>query len=285
MEYETLRLRLHISKKIKNLYAGSFQSKSNSTRGFDLQEKRNFRIGDDPRAINKVSTIREGRFKISVKKAEKSANIYMLIDRSGSLNFGSEEKTKNDYALGLVAKISGACLGDGNRIRFFAFTNKMEYEGPFVSTQQSMEDEVSSISKLKTSGHQSDLRLPMAEMGKTLEEGGLNKPNLLFIFSDFLLAPNFDKEIRNLSESTDILVFCLRDKTEIKLPCLKGGLTKLVDGETGRVILAKKIKNPLDNVAPILKRYEVDYIEVDASEEEGKNLKKLVDLFEDRRGN
>ena len=89
MEYETLRLRLHISKKIKNLYAGSFQSKSNSTRGFDLQEKRNFRIGDDPRAINKVSTIREGRFKISVKKAEKSANIYMLIDRSGSLNFGS----------------------------------------------------------------------------------------------------------------------------------------------------------------------------------------------------
>ncbi|MDP3995655.1 MAG: DUF58 domain-containing protein, partial [bacterium] len=276
-ESDIKRLRLAISKRIKNLYSGRFLSKSTSLRGSDFQEKRNFNMGDDPRAVNITSSIKEGRLKVTVKKAEKAANIFMVMDSSPSLLFGTTE-SKLSYTLNLASAVAIACLGDGNKIKFFTFTDKIEYAGNFVLTKQAVEDEISSILKLKPSGSNSNLNIPLKKIHGFLEEKAFGKPNMVFLFSDFLFDINFERALGGLAQMTDIVAFCVRDEIETKLPCLRLGLVKLTDMETGETVLARESHDFLDRINKVMKRFGIDIIEPNTYDETGKNLKKLAEL-------
>lgn len=144
-------LRLFIAKKIHGLLTGGHTSHQFSSRGYDLEEKRVFKLGDDFRSIDPIATFKRGEDsepRISVRKIEKGANIYLLIDCSPSMRFGTFSE-KYTYSIDLASNISMASLGNGNRFRFIAFNQKIEYDSGFLTSGQGIEQSINELKKNK----------------------------------------------------------------------------------------------------------------------------------------
>lgn len=111
----------------------------------------------------------------------------------------------------------------------------------------------------------------------------LSRPGLIFIISDlFIEIRDHIRKLAEISEQSDILVMIMRDPTEAVLPTPGLGFVCLSDPETGKTFLARNSGSTLDIIAPILEKYEIDYLVSHTGDQEA-NLKKLIDLFEDKR--
>lgn len=278
------RLRLSISKRIRGLLSGEYASYQLSTRGHDLEEKRRFRLGDDPRAIDFLAMAKRGSEepRVVINRIEKGANLIFLIDCSASTRFGTViEKYK--YALDFVRQMTAACMGGGNRLRFIAFDERIRYASNFTMSVASADEALSDLSKLPVGRGITDLKKALTVLSAMVGRFSLNMPGLIFIISDFLIERDFRQQIARVGEQSDLVAVILRDPTELSLPRPRFGLIRLVDPETGQRFLARESANPLDKVAPILKRCGVDCLELNTGVEVGMSLKNLIKLFERKK--
>lgn len=278
------RLRLFIAKRIRGLLAGEHPSYHLSTRGHDLEEKRKFHLGDDPRGINLIATAKRGgeNPRVTINRIEKGANLIFLVDCSASTRFGSIIG-KYHYAIELIRIISMACSGGGNRLRFIAFDEKIRCESRFSMSKNIVDEFIEEMSKLPPRKVTTDLRSILAALCGNINRFSLDSPSLIFIISDFIFEVEFKQELEQISQLSDVVPIIIRDPVELLLPKPRFGLVRLVDPETGQKILARQSVNPLDKLAPILKRCNIDWVEMNTGIDIGMCLENLIKLFEQKR--
>src|SRR5512146_1755162 len=107
------------------IFSGQYHSVFKG-RGMEFSEVREYQFGDDIRNIDWNVTARFGHPFIKIFEEERELTVMLLVDLSGSLIFGTVEKTKQRVAAELSAILAFSALKNNDKVGLILFTDKIE---------------------------------------------------------------------------------------------------------------------------------------------------------------
>ena len=110
---------------VNQVFSGEYHSVFKG-RGMEFSEVREYQFGDDIRNIDWNVTARLGHPFIKIFEEERELTVMLLIDLSGSLIFGTVEKTKQQVAAELSAILAFSALKNNDKVGLILFTDKIE---------------------------------------------------------------------------------------------------------------------------------------------------------------
>ena len=109
----------------QNIFAGEYHSAFKG-RGMTFSEVREYQYGDDIRDIDWNVTARHNKPYIKVYEEERELTVMLLIDVSGSRNFGAIGIEKREMIAEIAATIAFSAIQNNDKIGVIFFTNKIE---------------------------------------------------------------------------------------------------------------------------------------------------------------
>lgn len=249
-------------------------------RGMEFSEVREYQFGDDIRNIDWNVTARFGHPFIKIFEEERELTVMLLVDLSGSLIFGTVEKTKQQVAAELSAILAFSALKNNDKVGLILFTDKIEKFVPPRKGRSHVLRIIREVLSFEPEGKSTNLRTALEYLNSTIK-----KRSIVFLLSDFMDS-GYEKILRIIGKKHDLIGIVLNDKREVEIP--KMGLVKLSDAETGEErwvdTSSTKVQNRLKEVRRnmIEKRKSLfissrlDSIEVQTGEE---YVKPLVQFF------
>jgi uncharacterized protein (DUF58 family) len=209
-----------------NIFAGQYHSAFKG-RGMAFSEVREYQYGDDIRNIDWNVTARFNHPFIKVFEEERELTVMLVIDVSGSRNFGTQMRTKRDLITEIAAVLSFSAIQNNDKIGVILFSNKIE---KFIPPKKGRTHILRIIREL--------LEFEPQEQTTNISEAlryltnVIKKKSIAFLISDFM-APNFEDAIKIANRKHDLIALQVFDPRETSLPPV--GLLKLQDAETGKV--------------------------------------------------
>jgi uncharacterized protein (DUF58 family) len=266
----------------KHIFAGEYHSAFKG-RGIAFSEVREYQYGDDIRNIDWNVTARFNHPFIKVFEEERELTVMLLVDVSGSGNFGTAGGLKKDIMTEVAAVLSFSAIFNNDKIGVIFFSDKVE---KFIPPQKGRTHILRIIRELLDFSPQSK-RTNLDEPLRFLTNA-IKKRSTSFIISDFIV-PDFEQAMRIASNKHDIVALKVFDPVEKSLPDI--GLVKISDSETGdekwidtssfatRNAYEKWWSDHHSNVRNIFKRCGVDSAELRTDLD---YVKPLIKLFENR---
>ena len=109
----------------QNIFAGEYHSAFKG-RGMTFSEVREYQYGDDVRSIDWNVTARFGHPYIKVFEEERELTVMLMIDVSGSRDFGTVDKTKKDIITELAATLAFSTIQNNDKVGVIFFSDKIE---------------------------------------------------------------------------------------------------------------------------------------------------------------
>ncbi len=211
----------------KNIFAGEYHSAFKG-RGMTFSEVREYQYGDDIRSIDWNVTARFGHPYIKVFEEERELTVVLLIDVSGSRDFGTVSKFKKDIFTEIAATLAFSTIQNNDKIGVIFFSDKIE---KFIPPAKGKKHVLFIIRELINFTPQSN----KTDIGNALRyfTNAIKKSSTAFVISDFMDS-NFDKELVIANRKHDVVALQVYDLRETELPNV--GLVKLKDAETGERI-------------------------------------------------
>lgn len=180
----------------------------------EFAEYKEYTPGDE---IKHIDWKAFGRFdKYYVKQFEDETNLraYLVLDGSGSMDFGSEGITKLEYARTLAASLAYLLLRQGDAVSAMIFDDKPGLFLPPSSKSSHLDDVLSVLERLPGQGR-TDIAAALKSMAERVRRRGL-----MLLVSDMLDdAPrvmNIAKVMRKRRQ--EVAVFHILDPAEVELP-------------------------------------------------------------------
>ncbi|GIW77366.1 MAG: hypothetical protein KatS3mg104_2429 [Phycisphaerae bacterium] len=228
-----------LSRKILNgKINGEFRS-NRKGRSLELADFKNYTVGDDLRFLDWNSYARLDRLFVKLFREEGDLSLHVLIDTSGSENYGTPNKFR--YMQTLAAALGYIGLVNYNRVKVSGMDNRISSTTGFLRGRGRVREMLSFLQQLKPSGvsHLSEACRQFVRLNR--DRG------ICVIISDFFDKSGFESAFRALDFGRyDIYALQILSPQEID-PRVHGRL-KLVDVEDGDV--AEVIIHP-----PLLARY------------------------------
>ncbi len=197
--------------------------------GSDLGETRSYVAGDDVRRIDWNVTARMQEPYLRVTIADRELSTWVVLDRSGSLSFGTARCTKADLALAATGAVGFLTAHTGNRIGAVF----VDHDGDRVVPARGGRAHLMRLLHLVATGGASagpvDLARSLERLAPTLHRRGL-----VVMISDFLGDSDWERPLRMLGMRHEVLAVEIVDPRELDLPDV--GVIALTDPETGRSI-------------------------------------------------
>ena len=108
-----------------NIFAGQYHTAFKG-RGMAFSEVREYQYGDDVRDIDWNVTARFNRPYVKVFEEERELTVMLLIDVSGSLDFGTHQQMKRDMAVEIAATLAFSAIQNNDKIGVAFFSDKIE---------------------------------------------------------------------------------------------------------------------------------------------------------------
>ena len=108
-----------------NIFAGKYHSAFKG-RGMAFSEVRAYQYGDDVRDIDWNVTARTGSPYVKVFEEERELTVMLLVDVSGSLDFGTRHELKRDVVVELSATLAFSAIQNNDKIGVVFFSDKIE---------------------------------------------------------------------------------------------------------------------------------------------------------------
>jgi len=275
-----VRLKFSLRRLVSELFPGGFPSTQKGLRGYEIEELRGFRFGDDPRALHRKASVKRGELVVSLKKEiQKTARFLFLVDRSRSVEFGTSRLTKEDLQTFLLTLLAPLAAEDGNQVGFITFTDRIEEYWPPRFGVRGILERVGQVSSHGTAASLTDLN-PVFEH--------LNRLNLstsiIIVLSDFIAPMNFERSLEMAWRKHDVIPIVLEDERERGLPKMRG-FVALRDMESGRlkyVDLNQAFVRD-NSVFEVFKKLNLDWLVITTNETEGERIRKLANFFRKRR--
>jgi len=195
--------------------------------GIEFAEVREYEPGDPFNAIDWKVTARTGRPFVKRFVEERELNVLLVVDVSGSTDFGTRGRTKKDLATEVAALLGLAATRNNDRVGLLLFSDVIEsYVRPRRGRQR-LRHLLHELVSHKPSRPGTDLGLALRTAGRVLKTR-----SLVFLLSDFRDG-GFRRDLTALSRRHDVVGFHLTDPAEASLPA--AGLIEVRDPETGRV--------------------------------------------------
>lgn len=211
---------------VNEVFSGEYHSVFKG-RGMEFSEVREYHVGDDIRNIDWNVTARFGSPFIKIFEEERELTVMLLIDMSGSLMFGSTEKTKKRIAAELSAILAFSALKNNDKVGLVLFTDQIEKFVPPRKGKSHVLRIIREILSFEPRGNQTNLKGALEYFNHTIK-----KKSIAFLISDFM-DEGYEKIIKIVGKKHDLIGVVLEDLREKELP--KAGLIKLRDAETGEI--------------------------------------------------
>ena len=197
--------------------------------GLELAELREYQYNDDVRAIDWYVTARTQTPYIRLRMEDRDLTAWFLLDLSASMDFGTARKRKSDLLVDCVGVLARLLTRHGNRAGALVFNGNAIRVIPAESGRMQV------LRLIKDLMEEPLLpRAPMTRLATLLEaaERVVRRPSLLFIVSDFISAPGWDRPLSILTQRHEAVAVRLLDPRESSLPDI--GLVVLEDAESGQ---------------------------------------------------
>ena len=208
----------------RNIFAGEYHTAFKG-RGMTFSEVREYQYGDDVRSIDWNVTARFNRPYIKVFEEERELTVILLIDVSGSLDFGTGVSLKRDIMTEVAATLAFSAIQNNDKIGVIFFSDKIE---KFIPPQKGRKHILYIIRELidfKRSSNKTDIAEALSYFTNVIK-----KRSTAFLISDFMDQKNFDDALTIANRKHDIVAVQIYDKRETELPAV--GLIKVKDAET-----------------------------------------------------
>ena len=266
----------------KHIFAGEYHSAFKG-RGMSFSEVREYQFGDDVRNIDWNVTARYDKAYIKIYEEERELTVMLLVDISGSQNFGTSERFKKDLITEITAVISFSAIQNNDKVGIIFFTDKIE---KFISPQKGKKHILRIIRELidlKPKSKNTNISEALKYFTNVVK-----KRTTAFLISDFF-DDNFEKALQIAGHKHDIIALHIFDKNEYDMPNI--GLIKLQDAETDKEIYVDTArKNVRENfrkerkktalfVKHIFDKNGIDNVRIKTDED---YIKPLLKLFKNR---
>jgi len=188
-------------------------------RGIEMEEIREYTFGDDVRDIDWRVTARKMSPYTKVYNEERDREIYVLLDLSSSMFFGTRKELKSVTASKIAALLGWMVQENNDRFGAVIFDGKEAWQ---FKPQQNMAQLLMIFKKIaEISGNKGKIAVDSKAMLKTLQRliKGLKSQATVFIISDFATFDAKEKEvIAVLAKKAKVFCICVNDVLEIKAP-------------------------------------------------------------------
>jgi uncharacterized protein (DUF58 family) len=250
-------------------------------RGVEFAEVRPYQPGDDVRTIDWNVTARMGAPFVKQYVEERDLTVFVVVDVSGSLGFGSRAILKRDLAAELAALLAFAALRNQDRVGAALVSDRLEL---LLHPERRRNQVLRLVREIlhRPAAGRTDLDAALQSVLPALRQR-----SVLFIISDFVNTP-LDRALKAAAARHDVVLLEVTDPRDEQLPA--AGPVVLRDAETGRLAFvdgrragAQHRQQRQQERAALLElagRLGVDHLEISTGRP---YLSALVRFFEQRR--
>lgn len=268
----------------RNIFAGEYHSAFKG-RGMAFSEVREYQFGDDIRNIDWNVTARYSHPYVKIFEEERELTVMLLIDVSGSRDFGSFEKFKKNVITELSAILSFSAIQNNDKIGVIFFSNTIE---KFIPPKKGKSHILRIIREL-IDFHPENTETDITGAIRYLTNA-IKKRCTAFVISDFIDDnPGLEQSLSIANNKHDVVALKIYDERETELPPI--GMVKFKDAETGeyvwidsssrrtRKIYSKWWQDHAQKMDVMFKRCGVDYVSINTRED---YVRSLMTLFQKR---
>jgi len=268
----------------RNIFAGEYHSAFKG-RGMAFSEVREYQFGDDIRNIDWNVTARYNKPFVKIYEEERELTVMLLIDVSGSREFGSMDKLKKNTITEISAILAFSAIQNNDKIGVIFFSDKIEKFIPPKKGRSHILRIISELIDFEPEARGTDISGAIRYLTNAIK-----KRCTAFVISDFIQKEATLENALSIGNNRhDIVALRIYDERETELPDI--GMIKLKDAETGnyswidssdrkaRSIYRKwwtDLSAELDNS---FKRSRVDYVSINTNHD---YVKSLISLFKKR---
>ncbi len=229
------QIEVQTSRLVNDSLAGSYHSVFKG-RGMNFDEVREYVPGDDIRSIDWNVTARTGIPHIKKFVEERELTIMLMIDISGSGEFGSSLSSKREMMAELGSILAFSAVRNNDKVGLVLFSDFVELYIPPQKGRSHILRVIREILFFTPQRRQTDLKIPLDFVNRICK-----RKTVTFLISDFCLPGDFDTNLMELKPKLqitnrrhDLITMVVTDPREQELPDV-GWLT-LEDGESGEQV-------------------------------------------------
>ncbi len=208
-----------------NIFAGQYHSAFKG-RGMAFSEVREYQFGDDVRDIDWNVTARFHRPYVKVFEEERELTVMLLVDVSGSLDFGTSKQMKRDMVTEIAATLAFSAIQNNDKIGVVFFSDKIEKYIPPKKGRKHILYIIREMLDFKADSKKTDVRGALEFLS-----GVAKRRCTAFVLSDFYVRSDFLQTLTIANRKHDVVAIQVYDQRARELPDV--GLMRVVDAETG----------------------------------------------------
>jgi uncharacterized protein (DUF58 family) len=208
-----------------NVFAGQYHSAFKG-RGMAFSEVREYQYGDDVRDIDWNVTARFHRPYVKVFEEERELTVMLLIDVSGSLDFGTQRQMKRDMVTEIAATIAFSAIQNNDKIGVVFFSDRIEKYIPPKKGRKHILYIIRELLDFQPVSKRTNVKQALEFLTSVSK-----RRCTAFVLSDFYVRQDFQQQLTIASRRNDVVAIQVYDKRARELPDV--GLMKVVDAETG----------------------------------------------------
>lgn len=262
-----------------NIFAGQYHSAFKG-RGMAFSEVREYQYGDDIRDIDWNVSARFHRPYVKVFEEERELTVMLLIDVSGSLDFGTQQTTKQELVTEIAATLAFSAIQNNDKIGVIFFSDKIEKYIPPKKGRKHILFIIREMLDFHPESRKTDVKKAVEFLTSVLK-----RRCTAFLMSDFYVKNEFENALKVCNRKHDVVAVQVYDPRAESLPDV--GLIKVKDAETGHEMYIDTGDRRLRNahnaywrnrqkmLASIFNNSNVDYISIATSQDYVKSLMQL----------
>lgn len=196
--------------------------------GLDLADLREYQYHDDVRHIDWNVTARLQSPYVREFVEDREVSAWFLLDLSASIDFGSSEVRKSAVSTDFVAVLARLLTRHGNRVGAILYGDRVDAVLPARGGRRQVLHLMASLGKRPPTPKSAGTKL--ADLLQAAI-GVVPRRSLMFVVSDFVSEPGWDKPLAHLARRHEVIAVRLYDPLERALPDL--GMVVIEDSETG----------------------------------------------------
>jgi uncharacterized protein (DUF58 family) len=182
-------------------------------------------VGDDIRAIDWNVTARIGRPFVKIYREEREMTVMILVDLSGTLDFGTRQRLKKETAAEVAAVLAYAAIKSNDKVGLILFTDRVEKFIPPKKGRGHVYRVIQEILSYKPRYRRTSVKVPLEYMIHVQ-----HRRCIAFLISDFL-DEGYERALAVAKKKHDIVCIHLYDPAERSMPPV--GWVQWMDPETG----------------------------------------------------
>ncbi len=269
----------------QNIFAGEYHTAFRG-RGVIFSEVREYQPGDDVRDIDWNVTARHNKPFVKVYEEERELTMMLLIDVSGSREFGAMGEAKKEMMAEIAATLAFSSIQNNDKVGVIFFSDKVEKFIPPKKGKKHILLIIREIIEFKPENNGTDIDSALQFMTNALK-----KRCTAFLLSDFIDSHDYFRSMSIANRKHDLAAIQVYDRRDASLPDV--GLVRMRDMETGADMWvdtsSRKVRKAYDKawyerqqkISETVGKCGVDLVSVSTDED---YVKSLLALFRNRGG-